>query len=888
MSMSAATPIWNGVRRSSEPIPVPPLPVHRDDVMLFGVTAGTVSVLVRAVGEDGRLRASETVVSGGEGQLVAVPPDPPGLLLEFRASHDARVELLESSRPEEVSQDRLQDAVRPYFDGSSTLDEWCGSLEAGVDWSTLAKLLGDRLSDLAADAVEGATQRLRERIKRLRSLDDESLSEAVRVMTSAGSTVGSVVGNDARSSNDERAILKVLEAVDHDSDAANDLGRVPGCGIVDHVARRLHLKYREVRLDGEWWREAAGPLFTRRSDDGTPVALLPHGEGYIAHEYADERSRCVDPVRRSTAGDYEDTATMFYRPLPRRSGRVRDLLGLVVAGNLRDVLMILGTTLAVSGLIALVPILTGMIVGTIIPTFERVQLLFIGGLLVSIAVSQGLIHVAAGIAFLRIETRSSYQVIAAIVDRVLQLPTSFFRNTSAGDLTQRVMAIETVRAALTQSTLSVVVSLTASLSNIGVLFYFDAEMALTAFGIIVVELAIVIWVSIRMAKLDYGLSVAQGELDGFGIDMLVGIRQIRIQGSRERVLARLLARLGRVGGFSFRSGVMGVWLGLVVGMASTLAMALVFVEFTANVRGGSGTVLTAGGFVAFVTAMSAFLAAVIGVAPAIRAVANMVPQIHRIRPILEAETEAGEITGDAITLKGGVAARGIRFRYDPDQPPVLDGVDIEAGPGEFIAIVGRTGCGKSTLLSILLGLEKPEAGQVFYDDLPMESLDAAMVRSQVGVVMQSNEVLAGNVQSTILGVGSQRTLDDAWAAARLVGMADEIDAMPMGMLTMITPTSLSQSQLQRLLIARSIVSRPELLLLDEATSSLDNASQERITRSIDGLGATRIVIAHRLSTIRRADRIYVLDRGRVVQSGTFAELEGRDGVFRDLMAGQAS
>ena len=888
MSMSAATPIWDGVRSGSEPIPVPPLPVHRDDVMLFGVTTGTVSVLVRAVGEDGRLRASETVVSGGEGQLVAVPPDPPGLLLEFRASHDARVELLESRRPEGVSQDRLQDAVRPYFDGSSTLDDWCGSLEAAVDWSTLANLLGARLSDLAAEAVERATQRLRERIKRLRSLDDESLSEAVRVMTSADSTAGSVVGHDARSSNDERAILKVLEGIGHDSDAVADLGQVPGCGIVDHVARRLHLKYREVRLDGEWWREAAGPLFTRRSDDGAPVALLPHGEGYVAHEYADERSRCVDPVRRSTAGDYEDTATMFYRPLPRRSGRVRDLIGLVVAGNLRDVLMILGTTLAVSGLIALVPILTGMIVGTIIPTFERVQLLFIGGLLVSIAVSQGLIHVAAGIAFLRIETRSSFQVIAAIVDRVLQLPTSFFRNTSAGDLTQRVMAIETVRSALTQSTLSVVVSLTASLSNIGVLFYFDAEMALTAFGIIVVELAIVIWVSIRMAKLDYGLSVAQGELDGFGIDMLVGIRQIRIQGSRERVLARLLARLGRVGGFSFRSGVMGVWLGLVVGMASTLAMALVFVEFTANVRGGSGTVLTAGGFVAFVTAMSAFLAAVIGVAPAIRAVANMVPQIHRIRPILEAETEAGEITGDAITLKGGVAARGIRFRYDPDQPPVLDGVDIEAGPGEFIAIVGRTGCGKSTLLSILLGLEKPEAGQVFYDDLPMESLDAAMVRSQVGVVMQSNEVLAGNVQSTILGVGSQRALDDAWAAARLVGMADEIDAMPMGMLTMITPTSLSQSQLQRLLIARSIVSRPELLLLDEATSSLDNASQERITRSIDGLGATRIVIAHRLSTIRRADRIYVLDRGRVVQSGTFAELEGRDGVFRDLMAGQAS
>ncbi|MCP4067243.1 MAG: ATP-binding cassette domain-containing protein [Phycisphaeraceae bacterium] len=891
MSMPAATPIWDDVRSGSGPVPASPLPVLRDGVLLFGVTIGTVSVLVRAVGEDGRLRASETVVSVGEGQLLAVPPDSPGLLFELRASHDARVEALDSLRSEAVPQGRLQNAVRPYFAGGSKLDDWCASLEPDLDWSTFTTLLGDLLTSHAGEAVESATQRLRERIQRLRSLDDESLSEAVRIMTSAESTAGPVAAGDARTSNDERAILKVLEAtgaVGHDPDAVADLGDVPGVGTVDHVARRLHLKYREVRLDGEWWREGAGPLFTRRVEDGVPVALLPKGGGYVAFEHGNDGVRCVDPVRRSTAGAYEDTATMFYRPLPRRAGRIRDLLGLLVAGNLRDVLMILGTTIAISMLIALVPILTGMIVGTVIPTYERVQLLFIGAMLVSIALSQALVHVVAGIAFLRIETRSSYQVIASIVDRVLQLPSSFFRNTSAGDLTQRVMAIETVRSALTQSTLSVVVSLTASLSNIGVLFYYDAEMALTAFGVIVVELAIVIWVSIRMAKLDYGLSVAQGELDGLGIDMLVGIRQIRIQGSRDRVLARLLARLGRVGGFSFRSGVMGVWLGVVVGTASTLAMALVFVEFTANVRGGSGTVLTDGGFVAFITAMSAFLAAVIGVAPAIRAVAGMVPQIHRIRPILEAETEVGETAGDSITLKGGVAARGIRFRYDPDQPPILDGVDIEAGPGEFIAIVGRTGCGKSTLLSVLLGLEKPEAGQVFYDDLPMESLDAAMVRSQVGVVMQSNEVLSGNVQSTILGVGSQRTLDDAWAAARLVGMADEIDAMPMGMLTMITPTSLSQSQLQRLLIARSIVSRPELLLLDEATSSLDNASQERITRSIDGLGATRIVIAHRLSTIRRADRIYVLEKGRVVQSGTYAELEGRDGPFHDLMAGQAS
>ena len=154
--------------------------------------------------------------------------------------------------------------------------------------------------------------------------------------------------------------------------------------------------------------------------------------------------------------------------------------------------------------------------------------------------------------------------------------------------------------------------------------------------------------------------------------------------------------------------------------------------------------------------------------------------------------------------------------------------------------------------------------------------------------MQSSEVITGNVMSTILGAGSRKTMDDAWAAARLVGMGDEIDRMPMGMLTMVTPTSMSQSQLQRLLIARALINRPEIVFLDEATSALDNRTQASITETIEQLGSTRIVIAHRLSTIRNADRIYVLKDGSVVQSGRFDELEAEGGHFMELMAGQVS
>lgn len=887
MTATAHDPVWSTLS-DGEPVHCRSLPPDRTDPLAFGLVSGSISLIAREVRGDGRLGSPETLLEAEPRQLVVVPPDRPGRIVELRASHDAMWTPLNLEAIVGESTAALESSLRPMFEDSADLKDWFSGIEVGGTWFQLVARLVEALDARMDRRLAEAGARAEARLARLRTLDDESLNEAVRSMTRTdGSSRSPSAGRG--SSREIHAILEVIDALGASTEAAAELRPHPGLQAVDHVARALHLQYRDVTLGGGWWKEAAGPLLVRRSEDRTPVALIPRPGGYVAQEHREDGVRTVDPVTAEAAATYETTATMFYRPLPPGPGRLRDLARLVAAGNLRDLLLVIGITFATSALVAMVPILTGMIVGSAIPSVERAQLLFIGAMLVSIAVSKALVHVVAGIAFLRIETRSSYQVIAALVDRILQLPASFFRGSSAGDLTQRVMAVEQVRSSLTQSVLSVFVSLVASLSNLGVLFYYDVKMGLTAIGVIVVELIIVAWLSIRMAQIDYRMSIAKGELDGFGVDMLLGIRQIRVQGSRDRILSGLLTRLGRVGNFSYRAGMLGVWLGVVVGATSTITLVLVFAEFTAGLRGtGAGTALEAGGFVAFVTALGAFLGAVVGIAPAIKAVANMIPQIHRIRPILEAETEIGETGGDVVTLRGGVAARGIEFSYGPDLPPVLDGVDIEARPGEFVAIVGRTGCGKSTLLSVLLGLEQPQSGQVLYDDAPMDSLDPAIVRSQVGVVMQSNETLAGNVQSTILGIGSNRTLDDAWAAARLVGMGEEIDRMPMGMLTMITPNSMSQSQLQRLLIARALVGRPEVLFLDEATSALDNVTQAEITKAIDGLGSTRIVIAHRLSTIRNADRIYVLDQGRVVQSGSFDELQAEGGMFAKLMAGQIS
>lgn len=223
------------------------------------------------------------------------------------------------------------------------------------------------------------------------------------------------------------------------------------------------------------------------------------------------------------------------------------------------------------------------------------------------------------------------------------------------------------------------------------------------------------------------------------------------------------------------------------------------------------------------------------------------------------------------------------FRYGPEDPLVLHNVNIEVKPGEFVAIVGSSGSGKSTLLRLLLGFEKPLVGMIRYNGHDLANLDMQALRRQIGVVLQDGAVLGGSIYENIVG-SSHLTIDDAWEAAQLAGLEEDIRKMPMQLHTVITAGggTLSGGQYQRLLIARALARKPRVLFLDEATSALDNQTQKKVSDSLENLQATRVVIAHRLSTIMQADKIVVLDKGTIVQSGTYKELLEQDGFFAEL------
>jgi ATP-binding cassette subfamily C protein len=334
------------------------------------------------------------------------------------------------------------------------------------------------------------------------------------------------------------------------------------------------------------------------------------------------------------------------------------------------------------------------------------------------------------------------------------------------------------------------------------------------------------------------------------------------------------------------------FVGVFHSMLPTLSTALLYLfsyEMLLEARQpGQTSGLGLGSFLAFNVAFGTFLGGVLSLSQTAVGIQNLFVQAKRVQPILEAEPEIDEEKRDPGELTGRLAMDSVSFSYDSEGPRILDSVTMNAEPGEFVAIVGPSGSGKSTLFRMLLGFEAPQEGVVSFDGQDLASLDVLAVRRQLGVVLQGGRLDAGSVFDNI-ACGNVLTLDEAWAAAGDAGFADEVREMPMGMHTIVSVGggNLSGGQRQRLLIARALAHRPKILIFDEATSALDNRTQAIVSESLERLKVTRIVVAHRLSTIRQADRIYVVEAGRIVQNGAFEELMAQSGgLFSRMMSRQ--
>ena len=714
---------------------------------------------------------------------------------------------------------------------------------------------------------------------RQRKQDDQELFEdSILRMASA------VVGRDvAGSMATERIVTK--EAVDD----ILKFYRINPVDIPPHVtdpdeqleyALRPHgIMHRMVALSEGWYKDAFGPMIAYRASDGAPVPVYPLS--YQGYWFRDEAGRKTT-VNARNAGDFALEARCFYRPLPLGKIGVRDLLVYMrQCLNATDILLLVSISLLVTLIGMLLPPIVKILTGYVANTGSYAVLWSTAAFLLCTALAQQLVRASREIAINRILTKASISVASAFMMRLLSLPATFFRDYSAGELASRSVAAKSLVELIVSNVLSLGITAAFSLLYVAQIGVFTPVLMWPAVVIIAATVLAMLATSLLQMRVTRQQIQYAAKENGKSFALIFGVQKIKLAGAEKRAFAQWARSYTKSAELQYNPPFF-LKVSAAVNAAVSMAGAIVLYYLAAS----SG--VAPSDYIAFFAAYGMVAGAFTSLAGVVQAAARIKPYLDLTEPILNAEPEVAEDKEILTELSGRIELSGVRFRYDESMPYVIDGMDLVIRAGEYVAIVGKSGCGKSTLVRLLLGFEKPEKGAIYYDGKDMAGIDLRSLRRRIGAVTQDGSLFQEDIFSNITISAPNLSEEDAWEAAEIAGIADDIRAMPMGMQTMISEGSggISGGQKQRLMIARAVAPKPRILIFDEATSALDNLTQKQVSESLDALAYTRIVIAHRLSTIKNCDRILYLEGGRIVEDGTYDELIAKDGLFAELVERQ--
>jgi NHLM bacteriocin system ABC transporter ATP-binding protein len=647
---------------------------------------------------------------------------------------------------------------------------------------------------------------------------------------------------------------------------------------VETLARASGVRHRGVTLVPGWWKEDCGPLLAFRKEDQRPLALLPRRRGYDAFDPVEGTSIRLDDDK---ASQLSAAAYCFYRNFAQRAIGASALLRFGLGASRNDLLLVIAMG-GMAGLLSLVfPICVGIIFDDVIPGADHPHLYSLAALLLTAAIASMLFSLVRSLAVLRIEARVDLSAQAAMWDRLLRLPAPFFRKFSSGDLAIRSLAMNQIRAILTNSTISSLLAGFFSVFSLALLFFYSWPLALLTLALTAVALTLTVASAFAQLRSTRETARLRGRISATLLQFINGISKLRVSGAERRAFAIWAQEFSQQKSYYMQSRKIANAMVVFQSVFPLVAIEILFLFSDIGSTTSKG--LSTGAFLAFLAAFLQFISYFIQCTSAVPTILSIVPIYERALPILQTLPEVDEGRSFPGEVQGAIEVSHLSFRYEPGSPLIVRDVSFAIRPGEFVAFTGPSGSGKSTLLRLLLGFEIPEAGTISYDNQDIAGIDVQALRRQLGVVLQSGRLVSGTILDNIIG-SLPLNHDDAWEAARKAGLDGDIRAMPMGLHTFVNDGGggLSGGQRQRLMIARAIVNKPRILLFDEATSALDNHTQSVVSRSLESLRATRIVIAHRLSSIQNADRIYVLDNGRVVQYGSYNELYSQPGLFRGL------
>lgn len=676
--------------------------------------------------------------------------------------------------------------------------------------------------------------------------------------------------------DDQHAMRQLLEALGVTDYELEDDDILSAEQQLTGILRPRGIMMRNIRLTGAWWRECVGPLLGY-AKDGRLVALVPTKTG-LGYQYREQDGTVHRVGRREMAEELKPTAITFTKALPLRALKVSDLIRFtwnVVSGP--NALLLLACALVVVLLGMFTPMANKLIFDTVIPMGDTSDLMPITGLLIGVAVGTLLLTLTRNLYIIRIQHIAELHMQNAVMARTFLLKPTFFSQHSSGELTAKLQNVTALASLVNESIVGALLSAVLSVIYLIQVAIYGGALLWPALGIMALHLMVILLNYLRIVAVQKNYTEETARLMGLEYNLFAGIQKLKLTGSENRAFVRWLDHYGKTAQLIYNPDFARLYypaLTALLGLGGTMLL------FWSTLSNGISTP----DFIAFSSAFGIITASIARLNGVVPSLAQIKPLLESVKPILQAVPEMEEKAPQVKGLLGGIEVSGVSFRYQEDGPLILDDFSLKVKPGEYVAIVGKSGCGKSTLMRLLLGFEQPLSGGIYYDDYDLSKVDKASLRRKIGCCLQSGSLFTGDLFHNITITAPWATHEDAWDALRMACLEEDVRRMPMGLHTMVPEGGggFSGGQKQRLLIARALISKPDIIFFDEATSALDNISQKAVSDNLDSLMCTRVVIAHRLSTIRHCDRIIVLDKGKIAEEGTFEQLMANKGLFYEM------
>lgn len=716
-----------------------------------------------------------------------------------------------------------------------------------------------------------------DQLKERKKLDDELLKESFKSL--AGMEAADPTDLSEKAARENYAISQILSYFNHQvTDIPTNI--TDFTDKLNYALGQYDVQYRKIMLDDSYAGDDECPLLIFTIVSNSPVVIFPKGTKsyyYVNHETGKKTTIDANLVNR-----LELEAYSFYRPLPKTKVSFKEYASYISkAIRPTDIALVILLSIIATGVGLLLPYLIKLMTGDVVGSKDMDQ--FISVSIYLIATATGLLIINAAKAFInsRVAIRIDRSVQEATMMRILSLPTSFFKQYNTGELTARFNSVGMLSNLIVNQMSIALLSFVMSLAYIVQLFSFAPVLIIPVVIIEVVSLGFSVYISYVQRSHTRKVLELSSKEDGVTYEIINGIQKIRLSGSEKRAFAKWTRAYLRATKVTYNPPLI-LKLNAAISLLITLVGSIVLYLMAAENN------IPVGNYVAFITSYGLITAAFLNLGQILGAVFSAQPLFEMARPIMTTEPENNSDKIKLESVSGNIELKDVSFRYEEDGPLILDNMSLTVKEGEYVAIVGQSGCGKSTLVRLLLGFEEPESGEILYDGINIKDIDLTSLRRNIGSVIQNGTLFHADIMSNILITAPDLKEKDAWEAAEIADLAEDIREMPMGMRTIISEGQggISGGQKQRIMIARAVVHKPKILIFDEATSALDNKTQKKVAESIQKLNCSRIVIAHRLSTIMNADRIIMLEDGRIIEEGDYQTLIDRNGRFAELVERQ--